>query len=99
MRHVLPALGSTELWPSSFGRDVGRVGAAITVAYASPPRASKARFAALAELAAIFIPSSAMVPSLPIPSRAHSTSTCATNTSGKASNRLTDTCSGTFLRR
>jgi hypothetical protein len=61
---------------------------------------SSVRFAGFAALAAIFIPSSATTPSLPMPSRAHSISTCVKNSAIPAGNAARNceivTCRGVF---
>ncbi len=62
--------------PNSSSSAASAAACAATVSAASLARPSSVRFAAFDAEAAIFIPSSATVPSLPMPSRAHSTSTC-----------------------
>jgi hypothetical protein len=47
---------------------------------------SSVRFASFDALAAIFVPSTATVPTCPMPSRPHSTSTCANNATAVSAN-------------
>ena len=80
-------------------RGVG-LAVAATVSPASLASASSARFADADALAAIFIPSSATTPSLPMPSRAHSISTWAKNSAASPGNPARNceivTCRGAF---